>query len=314
MGGLSMLWRGAGLRQLLVALSDRSEPLVRLELRALPGETRDVTALHALVSLKPLIIAIRIGGNAERADALSRCVLVVRDVASGSELGTIDLAVSGSIPLTAGVLTLFRTTACRNATAPAPRRWWRYVLAWVHARRAESRGDTLCMTAADLRCLDVYSMAPRRVYLLGAAHAGRSYLVAVDLASALDTGEHVVVLPATSLAVQSIEGSRVLTMSAAPAEHSEEVHALDAHHREQAIDLAALPFAVGRSDLHGLPVLTGEHTLELSVVDSRRIGLHVAFICRLDDEQGSTRRQMAYVSGMYAEWLARQGRPLDAQL
>lgn len=311
-GPLRLLWHGAGLRHLPIALRNPSDPLVRIELHGLPGGTRDVTGLHAPVSLKPLTIVVRVDELAAGAVPTSRCLLVVRDVASGKDLGTISLAGAGAISLAAGTLALFRTTTCRNATAPAMVRSWRYALAWIHARRAASRGDTLRMTTADLRCLNVYYMAPRRVYLLGAAHAGRTHLVAVDLEGTVGSGEYVVVLPATSPAIESMEGSRLITISAAPAEHLEAVQALDAHHRQPDVELAALPFAVRRLDLHGLPVLASELTRELSIMHAHRIGEHIAFICRVDHEQGSTSRQIAYVSGMYAEWLARQGRPLDA--
>jgi hypothetical protein len=78
------------------------------------------------------------------------------------------------------------------------------------------------------------------------------------------------------------------------------------------VDLGALPFAVRPSARHGLPVLTEGFTRELSVQQTHWIGSHVLFVCRINDEVGSTPRQMAHISLMYAEWLVRRGRSVEA--
>ena len=68
----------------------------------------------------------------------------------------------------------------------------------------------------------------------------------------------------------------------------------------------ASPFSVTRSRLFGLPVLAGAGLVrELSVRTLHRIGSHVLFVCRVEDEQGHTDAQLAHVSAMYAERLTR---------
>jgi hypothetical protein len=100
-------------------------------------------------------------------------------------------------------------------------------------------------------------------------------------------------------------------MSAAPAEHFALIYTLGAHHRTPSVDLSTLPFSVQRSPLYGLPVLAQGVTRELAVTAVHRVGSYNLFVCRVDAESGTTTRALALVSAMYAEWLARRGRPLE---
>jgi flavin reductase (DIM6/NTAB) family NADH-FMN oxidoreductase RutF len=306
----SALWHGKGLRHLPIAVGADDAPPVRLDLERAGHAPLDVSAAHVPVSMRPLVLGVRLD-DARRDAPTERCTLAVRDVASGARLGEITLEPAGEMPLAAGTLSLFRTVACRNATAPARVRWWRYALAWRHAMRAPARGDGLCMSAADLRCLNVYYTWPRRVFLVGAAFEGRTNLFPMDLVGRVSPDDFTLALRATSPAIELMERSRVIAMSAAPAEHLAEVYALGVHHRKPTVDTSTLPFDVRASALHGLPVLAQGFTRELTVRAVHRVGSHVLFVCRVDPERGRTTRQIAHVSQMYAEWLAKRGRALD---
>jgi flavin reductase (DIM6/NTAB) family NADH-FMN oxidoreductase RutF len=308
---LASLWHGEGLRHLPIALRESDEPLVRLELHDSSETSRDITFEHAPVSLRPLILGVRTEGAGAH-DRGGRRSIVVRDRATDELLGEIFLAPAGALPLERGELSLFRAMRCRNSTVASRVRWWRYALAWVHAQRAPSRGDGLRMSASDLRCLNVYYMSPRPVYLIGVASGDRSNLFPMDLVGTIGSGEFLLALRATSPAIELMETSRVIAMSAAPPENIAEVYALGAHHRKASVDTSTLPFAIQPSPLHALPVLSHGFTRELSVRATHRIGSHVLFVCRVDAEQGATPRRMAHISLMYAEWLARRGRPVDA--
>jgi flavin reductase (DIM6/NTAB) family NADH-FMN oxidoreductase RutF len=259
--------------------------------------------------MRPLILGVRVEGSPD--DAKRECSLVVVDRVTEERLAEIRLAPAGNVPLGDASLALFQTTGCRNTTAPAFTRWWRYALSWEHARRAPARGDGLCMSAADLRCLNVYYMQPRPVYLVGVAAGDRSNLFPMDLVGRVDASHFLLALRATSPAIELMESSRAIAMSAAPADQLTAVYALGAHHRKSSVDVSVLPFSLVRSGRHALPVLSTGFTRELSVQEVHRIGSHVLFICRVDAEQGTTPRQMAHVSLMYAEWLARRGRPME---
>ncbi len=260
--------------------------------------------------MRPLILGIREEDPAFPSGS-DRSSLVVRDRPTGEWLGEIGLSSAGRIPLSRGALALFRTVSCRNATAPTLVRWRRYAAAWIHAKRAASRGDGLCMSAADLRCLNVYYMAPRPVYLIGVRHGSRSNLFPMDLVGRVASGDFLLALRGTSPAIDLMESSRTIAMSAAPADHLAQVYALGAHHRKASVDTSALSFRIERSLVHGLPILTEGFTRELTVRDTHRIGSHVLFVCQVDAENGSTPRQLAHVSQMYAEWLARRDRLLE---
>jgi flavin reductase (DIM6/NTAB) family NADH-FMN oxidoreductase RutF len=308
---LASLWHGEGLRHLPIAVRESDEPLVRLELHDSSATSRDVTFEHVPVSLRPLILGVRAEGSRAR-DHVARRSLVVRDRATDELLGEISLAAAGTLPLKGGELLLFRTIRCRNFAAPVAVRWWRYALAWVHARRAPSRGDGLRMSASDLRCLNVYYMSPRPVYLIGVVPGTFSTLFTMSLVDSAGLGEVLLALPVTSPEIELMEQSGVLTMSAAPADRLAEVSTLGAYHRAPNVDASTPALPVRRSPHHGLPVLSQEFTRELSVRATHRIGSHVLFVCRVDAEQGTTPRRMAHISLMYAEWLARRGRPVDA--
>ncbi|MFL5608847.1 MAG: hypothetical protein ACJ8AD_20490 [Gemmatimonadaceae bacterium] len=182
----------------------------------------------------------------------------------------------------------------------------------MEARPARTvAGDGLCLSAAELRALNVYYTAPRPVYLMGVALGDRTNLFPMDLVGRVGSGDYLLALRATSRPIELIEATRVIAMSPAPAEHYALVYALGAHHRTPSVDLSSLPFSVQRSSLHRLPVSAQGLTRELSVTDVHRVGSYNLFVCRVDAESGTTTRALALVSAMYAEWLARHGHPLE---
>lgn len=307
---LSSLWNGRPLRHLPIALGASDEPLARFELHGLTAEPIDVSDRHVPVSMRPLVLGLRLDdlAAAERAQHLT---VVSRDRASGDYLGEIALESVGDLPIGARTLSLFRTIGSRNATSHAPVRTWRYALAWIQARRAPSRGDGLCMSAADLRCLNVYYTWPRRVFLVGVALGERSNVFPMDLVGRVDPDHFLLALRATSPAIELMETSRVIAMSGAPADRLQTIYALGAHHRKASVDTSVLPFPVRHSPRHGLPMLGEGFTRELTVQQVHRVGSHVLFVCRVDEEQGTTSHQLGHVSEMYVEWLRRRGRDVE---
>jgi hypothetical protein len=302
---LAAIRHGRGLRHVPVAVRETDARSVRVELHGDGELVQDITHDHALISLRPLIVGIHVG--AERG-AAARCTLVMLDDASGAALGEVSLEAVGEIPLGSGRLVLFRTTRCVDRTASRRVRWWRYHLAAVHARRASAREDELQMSAADLRCLNVFYMVPRRVHLLGVSSA--TELFTSSLVDRLSSGEVLLSLPATSPEIAHIEGSRTVAISAAPAERWREVLELGAYAR--APNGGREPaLAVRRSRLHGLPVLVDGFSRELTVLATHRVGSHVLLGCRVDGEEGTPPRQLAYLSQMYVEWSTRKGREVD---
>jgi flavin reductase (DIM6/NTAB) family NADH-FMN oxidoreductase RutF len=308
-----LLRHGKGLRHLPIVLPDRDDPGVRVTLHGLANRDIDVSRDHVPVSLRPLVIGVRIDDDVDDRPANDGSLrLEFHDaIASAHPLASIKLRRAGSVRLSSGSLRLFEATGCRNSCVTMPTRWWRYALAWQHARNAHERGDGLCMSASDLRCLNVYYMAARPVYLIGVSHEGRSNVFPMDLVGALSSGDFLLALRATSPAIKLMEGSGRIAMSGAPSDNLKAVYDLGAHHRAEAINLSDLPFTMRTSELFGLPVLAENGLVrELAVREIHRIGSHVLFVTHAERENGHTDRQLAHVSGMYGEWLASHGRAL----
>jgi flavin reductase (DIM6/NTAB) family NADH-FMN oxidoreductase RutF len=307
---LRWLRHGRPLRHLPIAFGEAEGSLVRFELRGLTAGPIDVSDRHVPVSMRPLVIGLRLDdvGVALPTHGLT---LVARDRATESYLGEIALEGAGTLSLGTHTLSLCRTIASRNVTRGAATRATRYALAWIHAKGAPARGDGLCMSAADLRCLNVYYCWPRPVFLVGVAHGDRTNLFPMDLVGRVDPDHFLLALRATSPAIELMEASRVIAMSGAPADRLHAIYELGAHHRKASVDTSALPFPVHPSPLHGLPMLTGGFTRELTVQQVHRVGSHVLFACRVDAEQGTTPRQLGHVSEMFAEWLAARERGVE---
>jgi flavin reductase (DIM6/NTAB) family NADH-FMN oxidoreductase RutF len=312
---LRLLRDGRGLRHLPVVYPGRDELSIRLVLRGLRGGDIDVTKEHVPVSLKPLVLGVRLD-SAQSADlAISGPLSVaIYDTKQRERLlAVVRLKRAGELPLSRGTLCLFETTRCRNWCAPVITRWVRYALAWQHARGAARRRDGLSMSAADLVCLNAYYIDPRPVYLVGVSHDGQSNLFPMDLVGPVSSGDFLLALRATSPATQLMEASRRVAMSAAPSDSLDEVYALGAHHRSLNVNLDALPIATAPSPMFGLPALAAPSLVrELAIGRVHRVGSHVLFVCRIENETGTAGKQLAHVSAMYAEWLIRHGRAMTS--
>lgn len=269
----------------------------------------DVSRDHCPVSLRPLILGLRLP-EAIVQPASPLTLEISEANARGTTLARIELGLQGIVPLMKDHLHLFRTGRSWNRTAPPVTRWVRYALAWQHARHAVRRGDRLLMSATDLRALNAYYISARPVYLVGVSHEKLVNLFPMDLVAPLGSGDFVLALRATTPAIDAIEATRRIAMSGAPAAHLRAIYELGAQHRRTSVDLNALGFSVTRSRLFGLPVLAGAGLVrELSVQALHRIGSHVLFVCRVEDEHGHTKAQLAHVSAMYAERLTRMKQP-----
>jgi flavin reductase (DIM6/NTAB) family NADH-FMN oxidoreductase RutF len=306
-----LLRDGRGLRHAPIVYSDRADSAVRVVLRGIPDGPIDVSRDHVPVSLRPLIVGVRVDATKNSPQISTPQALDFYDpIEDRRPLATVGVIPVGSVPMIRGTLRLYRTMSCRNVAVPAARRWWRYVLAWRHALRATARGDRLRMSAHDLRCLNAYYMVARPVYLVSVEHEGRTNMFPMDLVGRLTSGEFTFALRATSPSIELIEQSRRVAMSAAPARFLHAVYDLGRQHGLKTIDVSTLAFGVRSSVLFNLPVLAENGLVrEISVRHSHRVGSHVLFIGDIQDERGHTINQLAHMSAMYAEWLNRAGRP-----
>jgi flavin reductase (DIM6/NTAB) family NADH-FMN oxidoreductase RutF len=306
---LSLIRDGKGLRHVPVVVTDVYGFAPRVVLHGLPGGPVDVSGDHCPVSLRPLLVGMRLGSkDALPPDPARQLSLEIcpADPAS-APLARLALRPAGIVPLKHDALHLFEPDCTANRCVPLPTLWLRYLLAWQHDRTAAKRGDALRMSPRDLRALNAYYIVPRPVFLVGVAHEGQENLFPMDLVGALSSGEYLLALRSTSPSVALMEASRHIAMSSAPAAQLQAVYALGKQHHLSALDLSTLTVPVARSPLFGLPVLEQDGLMrELFVERVERIGSHALFVTRIEREAGHAGRQLAHMSGMYAEWLRRE--------
>jgi flavin reductase (DIM6/NTAB) family NADH-FMN oxidoreductase RutF len=305
---LGTLRHGADLRLLPFAFSDTRDPGVRVLLCGLPGGPVDVTRDHVPVSLRPLVLGIRLDAPSISGRGLT---LELHDaIETAGPLARIRLKHAGEIGLSRGSLQLFQTEGCSNRCAPTLTRWYRYALAWQHARLENRKPYGLRMSARDLICLNAYYIFPRPVFLVSVRHGGHENLFPMDLVGEVSSGEFILALRSTSPAIELMEQSRQVALSAAPASQVKTVYALGANHKNPPAGSLELPIPTTNSPTLGLRTLSDEALLELSIREIHRPGSHVLFVSSILHRSGATTEQLGHVSGMYAEWLRRQGRAL----
>ncbi|MDG0833463.1 hypothetical protein [Roseateles saccharophilus] len=311
---LSLLRNGKGLRHAPVVYANSPEFSLCVVLRGLPSGPVDVSSDHCPVSLRPFILGIRLATEAFDASAPAPGMWLEISLPPPEDVPLARLALTsvGMLPLKRGSLHLFRVERTVNRCLPTPNLWLRYLLAWQNARTAARRGDALCMSARDLRALNAYYIVARPVFLVGAGHGERVNLFPMDLVGALSTGEYLLALRATSPGVALMEDSKRIAMSSAPAELLHAVYALGNQHRRPTLDPNQQTVPISSSPLFDLPVLEQAGLVrELSVDRVERIGSHVLFMARIEQESGLAGRQLAHMSGMYIEWLRRSGRDCE---
>lgn len=307
---LSLLRSGKGLRQAPVVVAGNSEPAPRVRLQGFPGGPVDISDDHCPVSLRPFVLGIRL--DATDATARPLRLEICRADADAAPLARLTLKPVGVLPMKRGALHLFEIAHTENRCLAPPALGWRYLLAWQNARTAAGRGDALRMSAHDLRALNAYYIVARPVFLVGVAHEARVNLFPMDLVGALSSGEYLLALRATSPSVALMEASGRIAMSSAPAELLDAVYALGRQHGQASLDLSTLPMPIARSPRFGLPVLErAGQVRELAIERVERIGSHVLFITRIEQETGLAGRQLAHMSGMYVEWLQRHHRACE---
>lgn len=310
---LSLLRHGKGLRYAPVVCADTAEFALRVLLRGLPGGPLDVSGDHCPVSLRPVVLGVRLPEGADRDVAACRLWLEICAPDDGAApLARLALTSVGALPLKQGTLHLFEVARTVNRCLPRSSLWLRYLLAWQDARTSVRRGDPLRMSARDLRALNAYYIVARPVFLVGVQHEQRQDLFPMDLVGPLSSGEYLLALRTTSPAVALVEASRRIAMSSAPAELLDAVYALGSRHRQLAVDLGKPDMPTSSSPLFGLPVLDRAGLMrELRVERVDRIGSHVLFMARIEHEIGFEGRQLAHLSETYIEWLQRHQRACE---
>lgn len=276
------------------------EPERHVEIR-LHGasEPVDVSRNHAMVSLVPFLVAIRLDG------------LTVGDHPwlSVGELGRVNLRLARGVEAPPYRIGLFETTGCVNRCLPLPLLHAHYLKQrWKLFRDRNPRN--VKMVPRDLFSKFVLFTAPRPVVLVSHERNGRGNLFPMDLVGEAGSPCFLLGLHRTSPAIPSMTEAGRLAVSSVPLAWKKTVFGLGRNHREATVE--DLPLSTVPSPSFGIPVPEGALTVrELKIERVVEVGSHVLFVTTTESlERRAEGLQMCHTHAFHQTHLKREGRGL----
>jgi flavin reductase (DIM6/NTAB) family NADH-FMN oxidoreductase RutF len=260
-----------------------------------------------LAGIRPLVVGIGLDGDGHRrAISRHRLGLEFREARAGQALlGKIGLEFVDAVGLEGEEsLCLFRTRRPANYCQPRTLLWRRY-LDFAYEAWRQQRGPNppeIPVVASELHALFVFYICPRPIGLVSVVDGDAGNIFPMDLIGQI--GQRHFSLALHTKAVPLIERSRRVALSSVPVEAIPLAYQLGRNHRKASVDWASLPFSLTTSAAFGLPVPTfSPRVRELAVVQSRNMGSHTLFICKLVEEHGiADGLQFFQAHGFYEEW------------
>jgi flavin reductase (DIM6/NTAB) family NADH-FMN oxidoreductase RutF len=163
----------------------------------------------------------------------------------------------------------------------------------------------------------VFNLCPRQVFFVTVNDGRHSNLFPMDLVGPMIPEHFTLALRNTSPSVGTIKNARRLVIADVPGDACQIAHQLGAHHREQNIDFASLPFEVRPSQRFSLPVpAIAGRAREIEIGDFQSIGSHTLFVGRVCTEQvfGSGATGLFHTSAIHQCFRARAGRAFEEAL
>jgi flavin reductase (DIM6/NTAB) family NADH-FMN oxidoreductase RutF len=271
------------------------------------GSPRDVTARNVLAATRPLVVGIGLEDDGSRtAIARHRLGLEFRENRAGQALlGKVGLEFLDAVGLEGEEsVCLFRTRHPANYCQPRRLLWRRY-LDFAYEQWRKQRGPNppeIPMAASELHALFVLYICPRPVVLVSVVDGDAGNIFPMDLFGQI--GKRHFSLALHTKAVPFIERSRRVALSSVPVEEMPLAYQLGRNHRQASVDWASVPFPLTKSAAFGLPVPTfSRRVRELEIVQSRDMGSHRLFICKLVEERPmADGLQFFQAHGFYEEW------------
>jgi flavin reductase (DIM6/NTAB) family NADH-FMN oxidoreductase RutF len=267
------------------------------------GSPRDVTDRNVLAGIRPLVVGIGLDDDGNR----RRLGLEFREARSPQALlGKVGLEFVERVGLEGEEsVCLFRTRRPANYCQPRSVLWRRY-LDFAYEGWRQQRGPNppeIPMVASELHALFVFYICPRPIGLVSVVDGDAGNIFPMDLIGQI--GRRHFSLALHTKAVPLIERSRRVALSSVPVEAIPLAYQLGRNHRKASVEWASLPFSLTKSATFGLPVPTfSPRVRELEVVQSRNMGSHTLFICKLVEEHGiADGLQFFQAHGFYEEWI-----------
>lgn len=265
------------------------------------GGSADVTADHAVASLKPLMIVTSI-------DAGPRAVIEYSDRSTGQRLGVLQLAKTAQLAIEQTSLTVYRVEAGEHRCLPWPHRPWN---TWLQNRlmRKHPSAQHALMAPQSVQQLMIAYLCPRPVVLVSVEAAGHQNIFPMDLIGPLErSGFYTLALRSTNVSAPFMRETRRVALSSMPASMKAAVYALSAHHKQPLEDWNAVPFPVRPSQQFAIPsVAEALRVHELSIVHSQEFGSHTLFVGRIaSTEEHAEGVQLHHTPGYYQVYRRRQ--------
>jgi flavin reductase (DIM6/NTAB) family NADH-FMN oxidoreductase RutF len=277
-----------------------AEPERHIEIRLHgAGEPIDVSRNHAMVSLVPFLVAIRLDG----------LTVGDRPWLSVGEVGSVRLRLAREIEAPPYRIGLFETTGCVNRCLPAPLLHAHYLMQrWKLFRDRNPRN--VKMVPRDLFSKFVLFTAPRPVMLVSHERNGKGNLFPMDLVGEAGPPCFLLGLHRTSPAIPAMKEAGRLAVSGVPLAWKKTVFGLGRNHREAAVE--SLPIPTVPSSTHGIPVPEGALTVrEVRIERVVEVGSHVLFVTTTESlERRAEGLQMCHTHAFHQRYLERQGQAL----
>lgn len=264
------------------------------------GEPVDLSHNHAMVSLVPFLVAIRLDG----------LTVGDRPWLSVGDQGQVRLRLAREIAAPPYRIGLFETTGCVNRCLPAPLLHAHYLKQrWKLFRDRNPRN--VKMVPRDLFSKFVLFSSPRPVVLVSHERNGRANLFPMDLVGEAGPPCFLLGLHHTSPAIASMAEAGRLAVSGAPLAWKKTVFGLGRNHREAVVEDLSIPTVP--SPAFGIPVPEGALTVrEVRIERVVEVGSHVLFITTTESlERRAEGLQMCHTHAFHQTWLERQGRALQ---
>jgi flavin reductase (DIM6/NTAB) family NADH-FMN oxidoreductase RutF len=277
------------------------------------GEPIDVTYHYSTACCAPLVLCVaveRVRRFSQEMKERDRFALVYHERRDMRQvLARIDLKLSTVVEIDSLDLMLFEVRHASNYCLPKPR-FWAHSLLHAYSQWKNAAKFSLNMTFLDFRASHITFIRPHPLALISVMNAAGGNLFPMNLLGELGDGYFGLALREDRLAAHLVEESCRIAVSNVPLEKSSVAFRLAGQHTRTSIDWKALPFALRRSKLLGIPVPEfASRVREMEIEKVFRLGSHTFFIARtLSDEIDAERVQVNVIHGFY-QWRRMRGQP-----
>ncbi len=293
-------WAAVGIRP--------QDALIRVELCSSAGRV-EVTSNHVVAALKPFTVAMGMRDlDGGRSGQLKTGVLKFKDMLSGRTLGSLQLERIEPAVGTAHI-GFFRVQRHRQRCVGWPYRAWNE---WLQNRTARRQADPGNFSMGEsLQAIMIFYILPRPVVLVSVDDGQYANIFPMDLIGPLGPDVFTLALRNTSRSVETMQRTGRIALSSLSAADVGTAYALAAHHR-RLTEWDKLPFAVGRSERFGLPVMAEAMAVrELEIIDHTVSGSHTFFVGRVvTHDARRAGAALCHTSGLHQHFRSRHRRPL----